>query len=337
MNSEPIKLFCLSAQARWLPNDIAVSVHAALNARKAFLAGLDAITYAKTLKDTKTCRAVRLYAIARGEAAVDDALQAAVQAASQTMFHAAHLCRWIGRVDLACAHAWRAFTAKAADIHDPQIWSQLANWLVAPAALARGFHPGFKRGAGAYNDELLSDAVLSTHESIWPELVNAILLEPRGPAPRAREGAQAAFVLDLRELVERLRGGNHRYGNEMWRLTSFRNGDPDYRGDDDVPDQWCAFNCIGMPWRGHDVPVLRAEIEAAGYDDLATVLRAAGENPRYDPTAGSRTVMGSLVQPRKLCDPVTLDLLKPWQTQKVMPAVADFIERLVQFIECRSP
>ena len=256
------------------------------------------------------------------QATVDDALRAALQAASQAVYHAAQLCRWLGREDLACAHAAEGARLLAVDIHDSEIWRRFAHWLVAPAALARGFDPQF-----GY-DELLSNDVLLTYKDIWPEVVNAIIAAPTGPTPRAREGAQAAFLLDLLELVKRLRGGKHRYGNEMWRLPSFLNGDPDRACDDDVPHQWRAINCIWMPWRGHEVPVVRAEIEAAGYPELATVLRAAGENHEY---RGSRTVMGDLDKTWEL------DRLKPWQTQKVMLAVADFLERLIAIMECRSP
>jgi hypothetical protein len=309
MKSEPIRLYCISTQAERLPNDIAVSVRDALNARQAFLAGLDVIAYAKTLKDTNACRGVRRDAIARGEAAADDALQAALQAASQAASHAAQLCRWIGREDLACAHVTEgARLLEAVDINDPQAWSTFSPGLVAAMALARGFHPGFS------NNKPLSNALLSTHRSSWPELVDAILVEPQGPAPRAREGAQAAFVVDLLELVERLRGGNHCYNDALWRLGSFNN-------DNGAVDRLWACSDTYSLWRGHDVPVSLVEIEVAGYAELAAVLREVGEK---DPNShnGNRTVMG---------------WLQPYETQKVMPAVADFLERLVKIMECRGP
>jgi hypothetical protein len=243
-----------------------------------------------------------------------------MRATLQATSLAAQLCAIIGRNDLVCeyrAHTHHALAAGAADTHDPQAWSALADCLAAAAALARGFEP----------HDWLDDRDLQRTREVWPELVNVILAAPQGPTPRAREGAQAAFVLDLQELAGRLRGGNHRYGNETWRLTFFE-------GDDDFPELLRAFGVGWGLWRGHDVPVSLDEIDGAGYAPLANALRAAGDNS----TPGSaRTVMNTLGQPFAFAKPQPLNLLKPWQTQKVMPAVADFLERLVGIIECRPP
>jgi hypothetical protein len=323
------ELSYLSAQAQRLPNDIIVSVLAALQARKVLGSGRDArYVVFDGHNEARLHSLLGFNAIEGGKAAIDDALQATLQAASRAAAHAGQLCRFLGREDLVCAYAAEgARLLEPVDVHDPHAWSALVPGLTAAAALARGFHPAFCHG------DPLSDDLLSAYKSIWPGLVYSILLGPRGPEPRAREGAQAAFVLELVELVERLRSGNHRYGDEAWRLASFRNVYPDEPCDDDVPDQWVASNCIWMPWRGHDVPVFRAEIEMAGYAELAAVLRAArGKDNTYD---YQRTVMGSLDAQQKDREPAKLDLLKPWQTHKVMPAVANFLERLVKIMECR--
>jgi hypothetical protein len=73
----------------------------------------------------------------------------------------------------------------------------------------------------------------------------------------------------------------------------------------------------------------------AGYAELATVLRTTGEK-RDSFSDGHRAVMGSL-DAWKYLEPASLDRLRSWQTQKVMPAVAEFLERLVKIIECRGP
>jgi hypothetical protein len=314
------RLYYISDQAAQLPNDIGIRVGVALDARRAHLAGVRTLAHARTLQDTSAHHGVRRAAIANGESSAGGALQYAMRTTLQATSLAAQLCAIIGRNDLVCeyrAHTHHALAAGAADTHDPQAWRALADGLAAAAALARGFEP----------HDRLGDRDLQRARELWPELVDAIIVAFKGPAPRASEGAHAAFVLDLQELTGRLRGGNHRYGNETWRLTFFGK-------DSDFPELLRAFGVGWGLWRGHGVVVSRAEIDGAGYASLANALRAAGDNSTH---GSACDVMNTLGQPFASAKPQPLNLLKPWQTQKVMPAVADFLERLVGIIECRPP